>query len=220
MDLGSKSINKLVSADIDTHEKIYSLSEDDFIQAGFGPGQAKNLKTELERSLIVEIEDWRFLAAFGISHLGRGDSRRLLQNIHINELSEITIEDIMKIEGFAEITSSEIVAGLKKKWPTIKHMLDLGFSLSETPLLKESAMIKSPITGMKVVFTGIMNQGSRDQMTKDALELGAKVQNSVSAKTDILICGKKVGPSKISKAEKLGIQIMSEEEYTVLLQDQ
>ena len=217
---GSKSIKKLVAADIDTLEKIYSLSEDGFIQAGFGPGQAKNLKTELERSLIVEIEDWRFLAAFGISHLGRGDSRRLMQNIQINELSKITKEEIMKIEGFAEITSADIVGGLKKEWSTIKHMLDLGFNLSETSLLKELEMIKSPITGMKVVFTGTMNQGSRDQMKKDALELGAKVQSSVSAKTDILICGKKVGPSKISKAKKLGIRIMSEDEYTVLLQDQ
>ena len=73
---------------------------------------------------------------------------------------------------------------------------------------------------MKVVFTGKMIKGSRNQMTKDALELGAMVQNSVSAKTDILICGKKVGPAKINKAEKLDIRIMSEEEYAVLLQDQ
>ena len=81
-------------------------------------------------------------------------------------------------------------------------------------------MIKSPITGMKVVFTGTMNQGSRDQMKKDALELGAKVQSSVSAKTDILICGEQVGRSKLSKAKKFGIKIMSEEEYALLLEDQ
>ena len=73
---------------------------------------------------------------------------------------------------------------------------------------------------MKVVFPGKMLQGARDQMKKDALERGAMVQSSVSAKTDILICGEKVGPAKISKAEKLGIRIMSEEEYAVLLQDQ
>ncbi len=216
---GFKSIEKLVASGNDTLEKIYSLSEDDFIQAGFGPKQSKNLKSELERSLEVEIEDWRFLAAFGISHLGSGDSRRLVQNIHINELFKITIEDIMKIEGFAEITSAEIVGGLTKKWPAIKHMLDLGFNLSETPLLEESETIKSPITGMKVVFTGVMIQGSRDQMKKDALNLGAKIQSSVSSKTDILICGEKVGRAKIRKAEKLGIQIMSEKEYAILLQN-
>ena len=57
-------------------------------------------------------------------------------------------------------------------------------------------------------------------MKKDALERGAMVQSSVSAKTDILICGEKVGPAKISKAEKLGIRIMSEEQFVVLLLDQ
>ena len=217
---GTQSIKKLVASKIDTLEKIYQLSEDNFIQAGFGPGQARNLVAELDRSLNVEIEDWRFIAAFGIPHLGRGDSIRLMQNIQINELSQITIEDIMKIEGFAEITSRDIVGGIKKQWPTIKHMLGLGFNLSETSLLKESGIIKSPISGMKLVFTGSMNQGSRDQMKKNALELGAKVQSSISAKTDILILGEKVGTAKISKAKKLGTRIMSEKEYTVLIQDQ
>ena len=56
-------------------------------------------------------------------------------------------------------------------------------------------------------------------MKKNALELGAMVQSSVSSKTDILICGEQVGPAKVSKAEKLGIQILSEQEYAVLLQD-
>jgi len=216
---GSKSIKKLVLSDFDTLEKIYDLSEDDFIQAGFGPGQAKNLQAELDRSLEVEIEDWRFLAAFGISHLGQGDSRRLLQNIQINELFKITMEDIINIEGFAEITSVEIADGLKQKWPTIRHMLGLGFNLSATPLLNESETIKSAISGMKVVFTGMMVQGTRDQIKKDALNLGAYVQSSVSSNTDILICGEKSGTAKVRKAEKLGIRIIDQEEYYALLQD-
>lgn len=99
-------------------------------------------------------------------------------------------------------------------------MLGLDFKLSKTQLLLESTLINSPISGMKVVFTGKMLQGSRDQMKKNALEHGAKIQSSVSAKTDILICGENAGSAKISKAEKLGIRIMSEEEYAVLLQDQ
>ena len=98
-------------------------------------------------------------------------------------------------------------------------MLSLGFNLSKTPLIEESESIESPIMGMKIVFSGKMIKGSRNQMKKDALELGAMIQSSVSSKTDILICGEKVGSAKVSKAEKLGIQIMSEEEYTSLLQD-
>jgi DNA ligase (NAD+) len=217
---GSKSIEKLVADGIDTLEKIYNSNEEDFLQAGFGPVQSKNLRRELERSLQVEIEDWRFLGAFGISQLGLGDSRRLLQHMRINNLDKVTKDEIMEIEGFAEISSADIVNGLVKKWSIIKHMLGLGFNLSQTPLLAESKAFESPVSGMKLVFTGKMVQGSRDQMKKNALELGAELQSSVSAKTDLLICGEKVGPTKIAKAQKLGIRIMSEEEYFILLQRQ
>ncbi|MDE0745884.1 MAG: DNA ligase, partial [SAR202 cluster bacterium] len=125
---GSKSIEKLVVAGIDTLEKIYNSNEEDFLQAGFGPVQSKNLRKELDRSFQVEIEDWRFLGAFGIPQLGRGDSRRLLQHMRLDNLAIVTKEEVMAIEGFAEISSAEIVGGLKKKWSTIKHMLSLGFN--------------------------------------------------------------------------------------------
>ena len=54
-------------------------------------------------------------------------------------------------------------------------------------------------------------------MKKNAQALGAQVQSSVSSKTDMLICGEKVGPTKIAKAEKLGIRIIKEEDYNLLL---
>ena len=171
----------------------------------------------MDRSLIVETEDWRFLGAFGIPQLGKGDSRRLLEHIHIEELERITQEEIMEIEGFAEISSADIVQGLSKRWPTIRYMLGLGFNLIQTPLLSETKTINSPISGMKLIFTGKMVFGSRDEMKKNALQLGAKVQTSVSSKTDLLICGEKVGPAKIAKAENLGVRVISEADYNSLL---
>jgi DNA ligase (NAD+) len=50
----------------------------DFENIGFGAGQAENLVSEIDRCLTTPIEDWRFLAAFGVRHLGRGDSKALL----------------------------------------------------------------------------------------------------------------------------------------------
>ena len=214
---GSKSIKKLVAGGIDTLEKIYASNEEDFQSIGFGPGQSKNLRRELDRSLSVETEDWRFLGAFGIPQLGKGDSRRLLEHMRIEELDKITQEEIMEIEGFAEISSADIVQGLSKRWPTIRYMLGLGFNLIQTTLLSETKTINSPISGMKLIFTGKMVFGSRDEMKKNALQLGAKVQSSVSSKTDLLICGEKVGPAKIAKAENLGVRVISEADYNSLL---
>ena len=216
---GSKSIAKLVEGGIDTLQKIYASNEEDFISVGFGPGQSKNLRSELDRSLVVETEDWRFLGAFGIPQLGRGDSRRLLQHYKIEELPTITMNDIEDIDGFAEVSARDIIKGLVDKWSTINHMLNLGFNLSKTQLLSETEEIESPIAGLKLVFTGKMTSGSRDDMKKNALNLGAEIQSAVSGKTDILICGENVGSTKLTKAEKLGVKVLSEEDYHSLLND-
>ena len=132
---------------------------------------------------------------------------------------KVTKEELMEIEGFAEISSTDIVNGLNKRWPTINRMLGLGFNLSQTALLSETEDIESPVSGMKLVFTGRMVLGSRSEMKKIALKLGAQVQSSVSGKTDLLICGEKVGPTKIAKAEKLGIRVIREKDYNALLDE-
>jgi DNA ligase (NAD+) len=214
---GPRSIDKLVDAGINTLQKIYASTEEDFIKAGFGNGQSKNLRWELNRSLSVQIEDWRLLAAFGIARLGKGDSRRLLQQMRLDHLASVTEEEIIHIDGFAELSAGIIVAELKEMWPMIEKMLELGFNLEETPLLSESHSIESPISEMKIVFTGKMLQASRDEMKKQAMQLGATVQSAVSSKTDLLVCGENVGAAKTGKAEKLGVRVVTEAEYVALL---
>jgi len=101
--------------------------------------------------------------------------------------------------------------------PTIKHILRLGFNLELTPLAHELEKIDSSITGKGIVFTGKMRHGSREDMQSQARKLGAKVQTAVSGKTDLLVCGEKVGEKKLDKARKLGVEIISEEEYLALI---
>jgi len=67
------------------------------------------------------------------------------------------------------------------------------------------------------VFTGKMEQGSRDDMEEQARDLGANVQKSVSQKTDILVCGARVGAKKTGQAEKLGVQVISEDDYLEMI---
>ena len=129
------------------------------------------------------------------------------------------MNDIEDIDGFAEVSARDIIKGLADKWSTINHMLNLGFNLSKTQLLSEAEEIESPIAGLKLVFTGKMTSGSRDDMKKNALNLGAEIQSTVSGKTDILICGENVGSTKLTKAEKLGVKVLSEEDYHSLLND-
>ena len=179
--------------------------------------QSKNLRNELDRSLNVEIEDWRFLAGFGVAQLGKGDSKRLLQNTTLKGLFDLTEEEISNIDGFASLSAKAIVEGLVKQKTTINHMLSLGFNLLETPLLSVMEKTDSPVSGLSIVFSGKMTHGSRDDMKNNAEALGAKTQDAVSSKTDLLVCGESVGNKKLEKAKKLSVRILSEKDYLSLI---
>lgn len=215
--LGIKTIQKLVNQGYDSLEKIYTMEERDFLRLGFGPVQSKNLADAIKISKTKPVEDWRFLAAFGISDLGKGDSRKLLSHIKLEELIDANSEKIEKIRGFGSITSKSIESGIREIKDTIRHMLAIGFNLTRTPLETEKEDLGSPIVGKGIVFTGKMQHGTREEMEAQARSLGAQVQSSVSSKTDYLVCGENIGAVKIEKARKLGIQILSESEYFDLL---
>ena len=76
-------------------------------------------------------------------------------------------------------------------------------------------IVKSPITGKKIIFTGTLNSMSRAEAKSMAEKLGAKVVSSINKSTDILIAGEKSG-SKLKKANELGIEIMNEESWRKL----
>lgn len=217
---GIKTVQKLVAGGHDSLERIYALEVDDFAEMGFGPVQSRNLADALTTSRTKEVEDWRFLAAFGIPDLGVGDSRRLLEHIGLGQLLEVTSEQIADINGFGDVTSKSIARGVVAQQHTIGHMLAMEFNLSHTPLLSEAETVNSPVSGKKIVFTGKMLGGSRAEMQNHARQLGAVVQSSVSGATDILVCGEKVGAAKLEKASKLGVEIISEADYAEMIKRQ
>ena len=210
---GIKTIQKLVDNGFDSLEKIYAMDESDFVNTGFGPVQSKNLANAINTSKTKSVEDWRFLAAFGILNLGTGDSRKLLSYIKLKDLVHVKAEHIESIHGFGRITSCSIENSIKKIRPVMEYMLSLNFNLEITHLVSEVGEVESKIAGKGIVFSGKMERGNRSQMQERARKLGAKVQTSVSSGTDYLVCGEKTGAKKIEKAKKLGVKIVSEIEY-------
>ncbi|MEE9491963.1 MAG: BRCT domain-containing protein [Gammaproteobacteria bacterium] len=210
--LGGKTIQKLCADGVTTISDVYALQEVDLLGMGFGEKTAANLLNQLRRSRSEQIEDWRFLAAFGVIRLAGGNCERLLQQVPLESVFELNVEQIAEIEGFAEITSNAIVKGLAAIRAEFEQVFALGFSLSITPLVTGSESVDSPVAGQLIVFTGAMQQG-RDEMKRQAKALGAKIGNSVTGKTDLLVTGKNVGAAKISAAKEKGVRVLSEQEY-------
>ena len=214
---GIKSIQKIVAGGFDTLEKIYAMGAADFEALGFGPVQSRNLAGALTASRVKPVEDWRFLAAFGIPNLGKGDSRKLLEHMSLEDLLTAEQGEIEDISGFGGITSLSIRQGVTAQRDTIDHMLALDFNLERTARADDMGPSAGPLAGLGIVFTGKMSQGSREAMQAEARRRGARVQTAVSGKTDLLVCGEKVGASKIKKAEQRGVRIISEAAYLEML---
>ena len=210
---GPRTIAILVDNNIRELPEIYKQETADFEAMGFGAKQASNLVEQLTRSRTEAVEDWRFLAAFGINHLGRGDSRKLLRVHELADLKNLTGEQLIDIPGFGEITAESIPKSLAARWSVIEAMLALDFTLlSDEPV----ETIESPISGKHIVFTGSM-QMPRGDMQENARKLGAIVQTSVNKKTQILVIGDKVGAKKIEKAKSLGTEVLPVADYLSLI---
>ncbi len=209
---GIATIEKLYEHGIRKISQIYTLGIDDFSAMGFGDKTSVNLVNQLKRSINEQVEDWRFLAAFGVVRLGMGNCENLLRSYSINEIFNLDLEQISAIDGFAELTAQMIVTGLK----SIKSEFDLlgqyHFNLELTPLQKYLEEFTHDLFGKKIIFTGKMSS-SRDEMKKYAKSIGIQVVSSVSAKTDYLVIGEKVGQKKIESAKKFGVEVLSEAVY-------
>jgi DNA ligase (NAD+) len=216
---GQKTVEKLHAFGVNSIYAVYQLSMEQLQAIGFGDKTSQNLLDQLHRSRTEAIEDWRFLGAFGIYRMGLGNCERLLQHHHLLNIFDLTVEDVMNIEGFADKTSAAVVECLAKIKADFMQIYQLGFNLIPTPLIAEQQQNISPISGKTIVFTGTMIHGKRDDMTKEAKRLGAKVASSVTGKTDFLVTGTDVGAAKIASATEKGIKVISEEEYLALLEE-
>lgn len=214
---GPKVIEKLHECGMKRIHEIYEGIEHKFLGFGFGEKTAKNLVDQLRASQTIEIEDWRFLSAFGVSRLAGGNCEKLLQHHSIVELFDVSVDEMVKIDGFAQQSAEAIVEGLKNVREEFFKVYGLGFSLAITPKQSEQSDNDSPIAGKLVVFTGSMTQGSRGDMEKQAKLLGAKIGKSVSGKTNFLVTGEKVGENKINAAKDKGVNVISESDYFNLI---
>ncbi len=213
---GQATIQKLYDQGIRQVSDIYTLKATDLISMGFGEKTSQNLTEQLIRSRQESIEDWRFLAAFGVNRLGMGNCENLLKNYSISQVFNLSVEDISNIDGFAELTAELIFKGLLSVKPQYDALVLGGFELEKTFLSINAIQSDGPFRNKKIVFTGAMSR-PRAELEKQTKALGIVVSKSVSSKTDFLITGESVGQSKLKSANANGVSILTEEEFLKIL---
>jgi len=177
----------------------------------FGEKSAENIISSIESH--KKIIFWRFIYALGIIHVGEQTSRDLANHFKdLNSLRKAKLEEINNIENIGPKVSESIYNFFNES-----HNLDFIEKLLKNGVCIQYEKIKNnSLSGKIFVLTGTLSTMPRDDVKKKIIENGGRVSSSVSKNTDFLLAGDEAG-SKYKEAEKLGIKIISEQEFLKML---
>ena len=215
--LGRKTVAQLVECGLVKNlADLYRLTKDDLLALeGFAERSASLLLTAIEGSKRVPLE--RFLMGLGIRQVGQHIARVLAE--HFKTLDAVMAADRDTFERVHEI-GPEIAASLESFFQephnrqVVQRLRDLGLTVEAAPDAGSSAR---PFAGKTFVFTGGLERFSRDEARRRVEQLGGRAASSVSQQTDYVVAGGEAG-SKLGKARKLGVKILTEEEFAKLLE--
>ena len=197
---------------------LYNLKHTEIAQLErMGDKSAANLIEAIEKSKGQSLG--RVIFALGIPFVGEGAARLLAQNFTTLEtLSRASEEQIDSIAGIGETTAHSLVTFFSNSdnQAVIKKLKEAGVNLRESA--HSGKKLKEAIRDKTFVFTGSLDDLSRDQAAERVREKGGKVTSSISSKTDYVVAGIDPG-SKYQKALQLGIKILTEKEFIRLLEE-
>ncbi|WP_297948284.1 NAD-dependent DNA ligase LigA [uncultured Campylobacter sp.] len=186
---------------------IYALGAQDLADLeGFADKKISNLLSAINASKNAPLE--RFIASLGIEHIGEVAARKIAAAFGQDWL-DASEDEILRLEGFGEAMARSLAEFCK-----INREKILNLSEIITPRAPEMQTTKSAFTDRSVVITGTLSR-PRDEFKARLLAMGAKVQGSVSAKTDFVLAGAEAG-SKLQKARSLGVRVIDESEFEAL----
>lgn len=213
--LGPAVLDQLVDGGRVRHfSDLYTLNEEDLVGLErLAEKSAQNLLDAIKKSKSAGLA--RVLHALGIRHVGQRAASILAQNFHsMDKLQKTSFEDLEQVDEIGPIMAESLRAFFDQEanQEEIDHLRE-----QEVVLFEERKETGNRLEGKQFVLTGSLKDFSRDQAKAKILSLGGRVTSSVSSKTDYVVAGADAG-SKRDKAEKLGVEILSENQFRVLLE--
>lgn len=224
--LGEKIVDQLLENQlVDDPADIFTLTRDDFLSLPlFKDKRADNVLASIEKGKKVVLE--KLILALGIRYVGEETAIELAhffvaekrhEHLTIPELVQIgtsfTAEKLEEIEGFGKKVAEEVTGWFhqQKHQKFLEKLAKVGVTI-----LAEEKKSEQSLSGKSFVVTGTLSSISREEAKEKIRQRGGKIQGSVSAKTDFLVCGAAAG-GKLANAKKLGVKIIDEKEFLKLL---
>jgi DNA ligase (NAD+) len=218
--LGERTIGQLHALGlVKSPADLYDLTRDDvFKLEGFKELSTKNLLAGIANSKSIPFENVLF--AIGIRYVGKTVAEKLAHHFkNIDTLAKATYEELVNTPEVGEKIAQSVVSffQLTENRREIDRLKKAGlqFESNKQEPKKESDILN----GKSFVISGVFKNYEREQLQDLIIKNGGRILSGVSGKLDFLVAGDNMGPSKREKAEKLGVKIISEEDFEKLLND-
>ena len=216
--LGSETVSLLVKNGlIHNYADLYELTVSDILPLDrMAEKSAINLIVGVEASKKIPFE--RVLFALGIRYVGETVAKKLSKHYKsINGLANASEEELINVDEIGEVIAKSVVNffSLFENNDIINRLKSYGVQLevSEEELSNQT----NKLDGNTFVVSGVFTKVSRNELKQLIEQNGGKVSSSISKKTNFVIAGDKMGPSKRIKAEDLGVAIMTEDDFLLMI---
>lgn len=203
-----------------TYDKIFGLEkiievDDNIRKVSFKEKTANNIIEAIEKSKSVPFA--RVLFALGIKYVGETTAKLIAKSMgSIDNIINATVEELTEIEEVGEkiaLSIKDFFAD-ERNIHIISRLKNAGLQFEQE---KKVASGNQVLSGMNIVVSGVFSTMSRDEIKQLIEDLGGKNVSSISKKTTFVLAGEKMGPDKRKKAESLGIEIKSEEDFLKMI---
>ena len=210
--LGKETVAQLVEAGlIRDVADLYLLTAEDLLPLErMAQKSVDNLLAGLDASKQVPFE--RVLFGLGIRHVGETVAKNLARAlVHVEAFKTASVEELMALEEIGPIVADSVATHFQD--PAFLEVLDRLKAVG----LQMEVVVEEPLgnalEGEVVVVSGVFDTMSRDEAKAAVTNHGGRLVGSISSKTTLVLAGDKMGPSKLQKAEKLGIPLMDEQTF-------
>ena len=195
---------------------LYDIDVQQINGDGSREKSARKIVDGIEASKQVPFE--RVVFALGIRLVGETTAKLLARHFqNIDKLMAATLDELTHIDGIGEVVAKSVITYFhtQNNVEIVERLRKYGLqmSLSQEQLDSHTELLK----GMTIVISGVFQKHSRDEYKAMIEQNGGKNTGSISAKTSFILAGENMGPSKLQKAEKLGVNIINEDQFLEMI---